>query len=137
MEIIKIKEEDPCPCGSESSYAQCCKPYLTGTDIPKTAQSLMRSRYTAYALGLSDYLQGTWHADTRPESLCFPDTPVIRWLSLKVINTQEGGEHDDSGTVEFVARFRIQSRVEELHEISEFTRHEGKWYYLRALGQNE
>jgi SEC-C motif domain protein len=136
MKVVNVERNDPCPCGSGTPYEQCCLRFLSDQEIPETAETLMRSRYTAYALGLTEYLQKTWHQDTRPEDLCFPSAPIIRWLSLNVLSTIKGQSQDVQGTVEFIARFRIQGRIEELHEISEFTRHDGKWFYLRALGQS-
>ena len=44
----------------------------------------MRSRYSAYALGLSDYLLATWHPSTRPASLDLHGQPPLRWLGLDV-----------------------------------------------------
>lgn len=49
-----------CPCCSGSEYAHCCKPFHEGA-LPKNALQLMRSRYSAYALGLADYLIATTH----------------------------------------------------------------------------
>ena len=45
----------PCPCGSGSAFDDCCGPYLGGAPAP-TAVALMRSRYTAFALGDEDHL---------------------------------------------------------------------------------
>jgi SEC-C motif domain protein len=57
-----------CPCCSELDYSDCCKPYHTGTAAP-TALALMRSRYSAYALGLIDYIIQTTHPKTRASNL--------------------------------------------------------------------
>ncbi|HEX5804075.1 MAG TPA: YchJ family metal-binding protein, partial [Azospira sp.] len=45
----------PCPCGSDQPYARCCGRWHAGEPAP-SAEALMRSRYAAYVLGLSDYL---------------------------------------------------------------------------------
>ena len=61
----------PCPCGHPAAYAACCGRYHAGAlhlSAP-TAEALMRSRYSAFVLGLNDYLLATWHASTRPEKL--------------------------------------------------------------------
>ena len=60
---------DGCSCGSGRAYAECCGRYLDGGEPPATAEQLMRSRYTAYALAREDYLLATWHASTRPSAL--------------------------------------------------------------------
>ena len=49
---------NPCPCGTGRTYALCCGRYHTGEAAPD-AEALMRSRYSAYVLGLIDYLVAT------------------------------------------------------------------------------
>lgn len=89
----------------------------------------MRSRYSAYVFEDGDYILQTWHPDTRPASIPFEaDT---RWLGLRV---RKSLMHDaNSATVEFVARYRVGGgRAVRLCESSQFTRADGRWYYLRA-----
>ena len=87
----------------------------------------MRSRYSAYVLGLHDYLLGTWHASTRPASMQ-PDPPGLKWLGLEVKAHQQ---HDsDHAQVEFVARSKLAGRAHRLHEISRFVREGGRWFYV-------
>jgi SEC-C motif-containing protein len=88
----------------------------------------MRSRYTAYALGLENYLSKTWHPDTRPASLNLAEDPTIKWLGLQIKHVEITGE--TTATVEFVARYKIAGKAERLHEISQFVLVEGCWYYL-------
>lgn len=52
--------EGPCPCCSGNLYSTCCKPFHQGS-LPKNAEELMRSRYSAYALNLADYIVETTH----------------------------------------------------------------------------
>lgn len=87
----------------------------------------MRSRYTAFVLLNEDYLLATWHPDTRPSRVRLDERQ--RWLGLKVRATAAGGEADTTGTVEFVARFKIDGRGTRLHEVSRFERLQGRWYY--------
>jgi SEC-C motif-containing protein len=93
-----------------------------------TAQALMRSRYTAFVLCDADYLLATWHTDTRPKSIEFH--PRQRWLGLRVRHTESGMENDPDGTVEFVARFKIDGRGHRLHERSRFVKEQNRWFYL-------
>lgn len=51
-----------CPCHSKESYEVCCKPYHEGK-LAEDALKLMRSRYSAYALKLIDYVIDTTHPD--------------------------------------------------------------------------
>jgi len=119
----------PCPCGSTLPYAGCCGRYHRGAlhlQAP-TAQALMRSRYSAFMLGLHDYLLATWHPSTRPASLD-ADPPGLKWLGLEV--KAEGSQDADHATVEFVARSKLGGRAHRLHELSRFVREGGHWFYV-------
>ena len=69
-----------CPCGSDLPYANCCQPWHGGQAAP-TPEALMRSRYSAYVLGLLDYLLATWHPSTAPGDL---ELDAVKWLGLEV-----------------------------------------------------
>lgn len=107
--------------------AACCGRYLAGEGAP-TAETLMRSRYTANVLGDGDYLRRTWHPDTRPDPL----DPAVGpdWRGLEIRRTEDGGAGDETGLVEFVARFHDGRRAGVLHETSRFTRLQGRWVYV-------
>jgi len=94
--------------------------------LPETAEQLMRSRYSAYALGDETYLRASWHASTCPaDAIVQDDAP--KWLGLEVKQHRQQG---DAATVEFVARYKIDGRAHRLHEVSRFVREEGKWLYV-------
>src|SRR5690606_256591 len=96
-----------------------------------TAEVLMRSRYSAYVLGLDTYLLQTWHPDTRPTLLDL-DSDVQRWLGLEVKQHQDHA--DGTAIVEFVARYKTGSgKAERLHETSRFIKVGQTWFYLDAL----
>jgi SEC-C motif-containing protein len=123
----------PCPCGSQQSLQACCLDFIEGTRLPPTAESLMRSRYTAHSLVAVDYLWDTWSPEQRLRS----SKSDIRawaescdWLGLQIRNTHAGAEYDDSGIVEFVAIFRQQGQLHQHHETSLFRKHLGKWFYV-------
>ena len=88
----------------------------------------MRSRYSAYVLGLEQYLLATWHASTRPAFLNLAADAASKWLELEVRRHQV----QDAGhaTVEFVARHRVGGLGHRLHEVSHFVREDGRWYYV-------
>ncbi len=88
----------------------------------------MRSRYAAYAVGDADHVFRTWHPRTRPADVA-PDSDT-EWLGLEVVGTSEGGVEDDSGEVEFVARFRTTTATGAMHERSRFSRRAGRWMYV-------
>jgi SEC-C motif-containing protein len=72
--------------------------------LAPTAEALMRSRYTAYVLGLRDYLLDTWHPSTRP-AVIEVDPPSLRWLGLEVRRCVDIDA--DHSTVEFIARSKL------------------------------
>jgi SEC-C motif domain protein len=118
-----------CPCGSALAYAACCGRFHAGVlhlQAPN-AEALMRSRYSAFVLGLHDYLLATWHANTRPASLA-PDPSGIKWLGLEVRSHML--QDSNHATVEFVARTRLAGRATRLHETSRFVREDGRWFYV-------
>lgn len=129
---MKPQSPEPCPCGRPLSYAACCGRHHAG--IPAAdAESLMRSRYSAYVLELEDYLLATWHASTRPAALDLELGPQPKWLGLEVkARTKMDNTADNTATVEFVARCRVGGRAQRLHELSRFVREAGRWYYIGA-----
>jgi SEC-C motif-containing protein len=116
-----------CPCGSGQAYAACCGQYHQGKVAPN-AQALMRSRYSAYVLGIEPYLLATWHPDTRPARLDLKEDAPTKWLGLEVKRHEAlDAEH---AIVEFVARYKVNGRAYRLHETSRFLREQGQWLYV-------
>ncbi|MFI2651317.1 YchJ family protein [Micromonospora fulviviridis] len=121
----------PCPCGSGLPYADCCGPIHRGVSAAATAEALMRSRYSAFAVGDADYLLRSWHPGTRPPRLALE--PGTRWTRLEVLETDRGGLFDAEGTVRFRAHYREGGRPGTVAEHSRFVREDGRWVYLDAL----
>jgi SEC-C motif-containing protein len=117
----------PCPCGG-ADYATCCGRYHHGAPAPDAA-SLMRSRYSAYALKLETYLLATWHPDTRPAAIDLA-ADSTKWIALEV--KKHFPESADRATVEFIARYKIGGRAGCLHEVSRFVREAGQWFYVEG-----
>ena len=115
----------PCPCGAPD-YADCCGRYHNGAPAPDAA-ALMRSRYSAYVLGLESYLLATWHSGARPAALDLAAEPV-KWLGLEV--KRHVRQAADRATVEFVARYKTGGRAHRMREISRFVREDGRWFYV-------
>lgn len=123
-----------CPCGLKNAkakrlaYADCCGRYIDHWDaVPAPdAQSLMRSRYSAFVRENAAYLQATWQESQRPVELDFD--AATQWLGLDVKQFKSTGE--DTAEVEFVARYRLSGRAVRLHERSRFVREAGRWYYV-------
>jgi SEC-C motif-containing protein len=117
-----------CPCGTGLPYAECCGRLHDGTATAGTAEQLMRSRYSAFAVGDPAYLLATWHPSTRPPSLELD--PSVRWTGLDVLATTDGGLLAAGGTVEFRAWYRHEGETGSQHEVSRFVREDGAWRYL-------
>ena len=105
--MVAIPAEQLCPCCSALAYAACCGPLVAGEHLASTTEQLMRSRYTAYAVGALDHVWRSWHPATRPEQVT-PD-PTTTWVRLTVLRVDGGGEDEETGTVEFAARWRARS----------------------------
>ncbi|MDT0163959.1 YchJ family protein [Actinotalea sp. AC32] len=116
-----------CPCGTGLTYDDCCGPFHAGTTAP-TAEALMRSRFSAFAVGDPEYLLRTWHPDTRPTDLVLD--PATRWYRLDVLHTERGRLLDDDGVVEFRAFYRSVDGSGTLHEVSRFVRAGRQWLYV-------
>jgi len=136
-------EPAECPCGG-GVYSNCCGPLIAGVQLAATAEQLMRSRYSAFALAAKDPEAIEHLLRTHPEigetaaarrKALKESCRNIHWLSLDVLDCQNGGPLDQHGTVTFEARWRDRDRREGvLRECSRFGRGEsGEWLYLEAL----
>ncbi|MEM8994858.1 MAG: YchJ family protein [Acidobacteriota bacterium] len=126
---------EPCPCGGGRTYAACCQPAHLGVRPAPTAEALMRSRYSAYALGRFEYLVKTRHPGERSLAdltALRRDAGAVRWTGLRVLDAVDGGPTDDVGVVEFVAFCEESGRLGELHERSRFRRDGNRWRYVDA-----
>lgn len=125
-----MDDADRCQCLSGDAYGVCCGPLHRGERTAATAEALMRSRYSAFAVGDSTYLRATWHPRTRPASLDLDADQ--QWRRLDVLATRAGGPFDDAGEVEFAAYYRDATSGERgrLHEVSRFVREGGRWFYV-------
>jgi SEC-C motif-containing protein len=99
-----------CVCGAGESLETCCGPYLAKKGWPKTAEALMRARYTAYAEGNVDF--------------------IAEWLGLEILATEFGGENDEAGSVEFLARYKLKGVTIPHRERAQFEKKDGKWYFV-------
>ena len=113
-----------CPCGSQQHYDTCCQPFHHNEADAPTPEALMRSRYSAFVLGLADYLLATWHPDTRPATLPLESSP--QWVGLQVLSAGEQGER---GQVHFRAVYRLPDGFGFLEEESEFLKEGSRWFY--------
>ena len=121
-----------CPCLSGETYGACCAPLHRDETLAPTAVRLMRSRYSAFALGDTAYLSATWHPSTRPSDLELDSDQ--HWIRLDIENSTGGGLLATTGTVEFTAYYRAvedgRTVRGEQHENSRFLKEGGRWFYV-------
>src|ERR1035438_1549972 len=126
----------PCPCTSKKPYDRCCGPFHAGTAMPETAEQLMRSRFSAYALAKVDYL-----ISTRPEAKRADEDreelarycKSVSCVSLKIVSKEMGGKTDDTGVVTFQASLQTNGRRSLHIETSTFARENKKWVYVDGV----
>lgn len=115
-----------CLCGTGLTYGECCYRFHSGEWVAPTAEALMRSRFTAFAVGNSQYLLDTWDPETRPSELGLD--VGIDFYRLDILETTGGGPFDSTGTVKFQAFYKgLASGVQE--EDSTFRKVNGAWVY--------
>ena len=99
----------------------------------------MRSRYSAYTMARVDYITHTHD----PKSRAGLDPEETRkwaeeseWQGLEIRSTTAGGQDDEKGTVEFIARFLQDGTDHEHRERSHFVKRGGVWYFTdgKVLG---
>jgi SEC-C motif domain protein len=125
-------DELTCPCGLGDRYRDCCGRFHGGAR-PATAEQLMRSRYSAFAVGDAAYLLRTWQRAGRPRDLDLD--PALTWTRLAVLETRDGGLFDAAGVVRFRAMYVQDGKRGVLAETSRFVREDGHWLYAGPDGQ--
>lgn len=125
-----------CPCGRKHQmqvlrFERCCARYLNHYDEQPApdAESLMRSRYSAFVLERADYLKATWYKENCPADIDFDEG--VKWLGLDVKRQLQ--IDSDHAQVEFVARSRLNGHATRLHETSRFVRENGRWFYVDGV----
>ena len=134
---MRIRLRTDCPCGSALPYNDCCRDFHIGKAVPKTAEQLMRSRYSAFFFRLPDYLVSSQHPDTRTPNLLRElenMLPTVMWRSLTILSTSKGQTEDKKGKVEFTAQYHEAGELHEMYEHSRFRRYKGCWKYLDGKG---
>ncbi|WP_168212055.1 YchJ family protein [Actinomadura rubteroloni] len=120
-----------CPCDPRMSYNACCGRLHRGEASAATAEQLMRSRYSAFALKDAEYLLRSWHPRTRPRRIGFD--PGLVWTGLTVLGTTGGSPLHSAGTVHFSATFTEDGQAGRMNENSSFVRNDGDWVYLNGV----
>ncbi len=127
-----IEQSSPCLCGSQKTYIECCGVFHDNLALPQTAEQLMRSRFTAYAMRNVEYLLSSWDKTKRPDTIDFSKDNST-WTRLEIVSTKKGTEKDSKGIVEFKAYYLLEDEEYVMHEISRFKKMEGVWFYLDGV----
>lgn len=119
---------DKCPCKSGLKYKKCCKTYHDGR-VPKNALLLMRSRYSAFALGVYKYIVKTTHESTRDTDINsikdFSKQTVFQ--NLEII---EFIDDKKEAYVTFRASLMSNEKDSSFTEKSKFLYEQDRWYYV-------
>ena len=124
-----------CPCGSGSSYQECCQRFHSGAELPLSAEQLMRSRFSAFAERQIPYLLQTRHPSKRNR-----DNPTLlqescqntQWVRLEIHHHKKGGPEDTDGVVSFSAYYIENGQPGVLSETSRFLKEGLQWYYVEG-----
>ena len=122
-----------CPCQSGLNYDSCCEPLIKGTRPASSPEALMRARYSAFAMEEMPYLRETLHPGQRSDYDEAGATVWAResdWSGLEIISVTGNPETDTTGTVEFKAYYRRNNEKLEHHELAEFRKTNGVWYFF-------
>ncbi len=117
-----------CPCCSGKSYKDCCQPYHLKQKFSPTAEALMRSRFSAFAIPNGDYLWET----TSPNKRQFHNKKDLQewgeindWTKLEIVDKPSANK------VEFKAFYNDEEGNPQVHhELSQFKMIQNRWYYV-------
>jgi len=120
-----------CPCGAGSNFADCCEPIINGTRESETAEELMRARYSAFVTHAIDFVVSSTHSRTRKDV----DLDFVRewsetstWRGLHIIETKAVNEN--KAFVSFEAQFTQKGEDHSHRERSVFERENGHWKFV-------
>lgn len=124
-----------CPCGSGTTYSECCEQIISGRRPAITAEQLMRARYSAYYFAHMDFIYESTHPDHR-QGYDHDGTKewaeTAEWQGLEIVGTNKGGAGDSTGEVEFIARFTEKGTLRTHHEAGQFKRKDDLWYFTEG-----
>jgi len=129
------KNNIECFCCSGKKYSDCCQKFHLG-GVPSSIVELMRSRYSAYAIGLVDYILKTSYQlpksmrkleAMRKEIMNFSNFTVFQGLEIIDFNQSE-----DSGWVIFHAILKQNDKDASFKEKSYFIKLDGRWLYTHG-----
>ena len=127
-----MKNEELCPCKSGKTYGECCGPIISGAEKAKTAEALMRARYSSYVTGDIQFLKASATKEVQEE---FDEqaskawSASAEWHGLEIIRTEGGTARHKKGVVEFRALYTANGEFCNHHEVSNFVKEEDGWKF--------
>ena len=124
-----------CPCGSGKELDACCLPVIDGQILASTPEALMRARYAAHSLGNYKFLTESTHPEFRDD--VSPKeieewSSMMKWEELEILDVRSGGLDDETGEVDFVARYSVNGISQEMREDAFFRKEGERWYYVEG-----
>ena len=127
-----MNDATACPCDSGLPYASCCEPLIKGVTAASSPEALMRARYSAFAHQEMPYLLETLHPGQRSD---YDEEGAAKWAresdwtGLEILDVKGDPAKENSGSVEFRASYRRNNEKLEHHELAEFRKTNGTWYF--------
>ena len=128
-----MNDATACPCNSGLPYASCCEPLIKGVTAAPGPEALMRARYSAFTHQEMPYLLETLHPGQRSD---YDEEGAAKWAresdwtGLEIINVKGNPATENTGSVEFKASYRRNDEKLEHHELAEFRKSNGTWYFF-------
>lgn len=121
-----------CPCDPQSSFEQCCGPFITDGLSAPTPEALVRSRYSAFAMRTLDYIERTHAPEVRDDFNRAEAERIAKdldWQGLDIVSTTS---QVDGVDVEYVIRIRQSNRIVSKSSISRFRQEDGEWLLVSS-----
>lgn len=131
------KKNIACPCTSGAPYRSCCRRFHEG-DEPADPSELLRSRFSAFALGKGDYLVRTLHPESSARKVA--EKELLRDYSrakhlyrFRGLIIHEENRGDRRAELLFTTRVFQRGRDRSRVELSRFERTDEGWRYLDGM----
>jgi SEC-C motif domain protein len=127
---------DKCPCTSGKTYGSCCQPIQDGKSKAKTAEELLRARYSSFVTGNIDFILATHHSATKHDVNREEITSWSKgatWKGLEILQKEAGEAKDETGTLIFHAKYDMENEEQNHYEKSTFEKENGEWKFLDAI----
>lgn len=131
---MKFPVNSLCPCGSKKKYKKCCKIYHDGA-LAKKAIDLMKSRYSAFKVGNSDYIIKTTHpsnSDYTKDIISWKNSieEFSKYSDFKALEIIEFIDSQQEAFVTFKATIFQDNQDISFTEKSRFLKENSAWLYV-------